>query len=105
MTERPWYVPPRHVPLEEPVPVSLPPRSQPVQIRPSKWDPTLERLRAHPGQWFIICEYSGMGNSPAYLADLAMKRGFSIEMCERVGGPKGDRTSRVYARRVSDGPR
>jgi hypothetical protein len=102
MTERPYYVPPNLEPLEEPQPVAAPPRMTETPTRPSKWDATLNRLKQHPGQWFIICEYSGVARLPHYLADLAARRGFAIEMRERVGGPAGNRTSRVYARRLVD---
>jgi hypothetical protein len=98
--ERPFYIPPRHEPLDEPQPVNAPPRMTETPIRPSKWDATLNRLKRHPGQWFIVCEYSGAGTPPTHLRVMAERRGFAIQMVERVGGPARNRSTRVYARRI-----
>ena len=104
MDERPFFIPPRHEPLDEPQPVTAPPRMTETPIRPSKWDATMNRLKRHPGQWFIVCEYSGGGTPPTHLRVMAERRGFAIQMVERVGGPARNRTTRVYARRMVEAP-
>lgn len=83
--------------LAEPVPVAEPPRENGT-TRPSKWDATINRLAAHPGQWFIIAETRAASSALHYLPSIAARRGVTLEITERVGGPKGDRTTRVYAR-------
>lgn len=83
----------------EPVPVAEPPREDGT-TRPSKWDATIARLAAHPDQWFIIAETRAASAEVHNVADIAARRGVRLQIAQRVGGPKNDRTTRVYAKAV-----